>query len=143
MLPSPAGAIATPGSTWAGVAGAATWAAAGAALRGVSSGRPQGQGSTVTTKYGPVSTNHMLFIAAGAFHVAKPSDLIPELQGRLPIRVELDSLTEQDFIRILREPKNALVKQYSALLATEGITVEFTDDGVAEIAAFVRAAGGL
>ncbi|MCL5104107.1 MAG: HslU--HslV peptidase ATPase subunit, partial [Armatimonadetes bacterium] len=75
-----------------------------------------------------------LFIAAGAFHVSKPSDLIPELQGRLPIRVELDSLTEADFIRILTEPKNALVKQYKALLATEGVDCEFTDDGIAEIA---------
>lgn len=92
------------------------------------------EGSTVMTKFGPVSTNHILFIAAGAFHVAKPSDLIPELQGRLPIRVELDSLTEADLIRILTEPKNALTKQYTALLATEGMDVRFTDDGIAEIA---------
>lgn len=92
------------------------------------------EGSTVMTKFGPVSTNHILFIAAGAFHVSKPSDLIPELQGRLPIRVELDSLTEADFIRILTEPKNALTKQYSALLATEGVEVDFTDSGIAEIA---------
>lgn len=92
------------------------------------------EGSTITTKYGPVSTNHILFIAAGAFHVSKPSDLIPELQGRLPIRVELDTLTESDFIRILTEPKNALVKQYKALLETEGIDVEFTHDGISEIA---------
>lgn len=92
------------------------------------------EGSTVTTKFGPVSTNHILFIAAGAFHVSKPSDLIPELQGRLPIRVELDSLTEADFVRILTEPKNALVKQYTALLATEGVTVEFAEDGISEIA---------
>ena len=92
------------------------------------------EGSTVTTKFGPVSTNHILFIAAGAFHVAKPSDLIPELQGRLPIRVELDSLTEDDFVRILSEPKNALVKQYVALLATEGLAVDFTEDGIREIA---------
>ena len=92
------------------------------------------EGSTVMTKFGPVSTNHILFIAAGAFHVSKPSDLIPELQGRLPIRVELDNLTEKDFVRILTEPKNALVKQYQALLATEGLTLEFTDDGIAEIA---------
>jgi len=92
------------------------------------------EGSTVTTKFGQVSTNHILFIAAGAFHVSKPSDLIPELQGRLPIRVELDSLTQDDFIRILTEPKNALVKQYKALLATEGVDVEFTEDGICEIA---------
>ncbi len=92
------------------------------------------EGCTVMTKYGPVSTRHILFIAAGAFHVTKPSDLIPELQGRLPIRVELDSLTEADFVRILTEPKNALVKQYQALLAAEGVTLEFTEDGIAEIA---------
>ncbi|MCE5322268.1 ATP-dependent protease ATPase subunit HslU [bacterium] len=92
------------------------------------------EGSTVMTKYGPVSTQHMLFVAAGAFHVSKPSDLIPELQGRLPIRVELDSLTEADFVRILTEPKNALIKQYKALLATEGVEVDFTDDGIQEIA---------
>jgi len=92
------------------------------------------EGSTVMTKYGPVSTQHILFIAAGAFHVSKPSDLIPELQGRLPIRVELDSLTEADFIRILTEPQNALVKQYKALLACEGVELEFTEDGIAEIA---------
>jgi len=92
------------------------------------------EGSTVTTKFGPVSTNHILFIAAGAFHVSKPSDLIPELQGRLPIRVELDTLTEADFVRILTEPKNALVKQYTALLATEGVTVNFTEDGIRELA---------
>ncbi|HEY3298772.1 MAG TPA: ATP-dependent protease ATPase subunit HslU [Armatimonadota bacterium] len=92
------------------------------------------EGSTVVTKYGPVRTNHILFIAAGAFHVSKPSDLIPELQGRLPIRVELDSLTENDFSRILTEPKNALVKQYSALLATEHVYVTFADDSVSEIA---------
>ncbi len=92
------------------------------------------EGSTVVTKYGPVRTNHILFIAAGAFHVSKPSDLIPELQGRLPIRVELDSLNGADFKRILTEPKNALIKQYVALLATEGVTVEFTDDAIDEIA---------
>lgn len=92
------------------------------------------EGSTVITKYGPVRTNHILFIAAGAFHVSKPSDLIPELQGRLPIRVELDTLTEDDFKRILREPKNALIKQYTALLATEGIELEFTEAGIDEIA---------
>lgn len=92
------------------------------------------EGSTVSTKYGPVRTNHILFIAAGAFHVSKPSDLIPELQGRLPIRVELDSLTAEDFRRILTEPKNALVKQYTALLATEGVQIDFTDDAIIEIA---------
>lgn len=92
------------------------------------------EGSTVTTKYGPVKTDHILFIAAGAFHVARPSDLIPELQGRFPIRVELDALTEEDFVRILTEPNNALLKQQEALLAAEGVTIEFTDDGVREIA---------
>lgn len=92
------------------------------------------EGSTVMTKFGPVSTQHILFIAAGAFHVSKPSDLIPELQGRLPIRVELDTLTERDFVQILTEPRNALVKQSKALLATEGIELDFTEDGIAEIA---------
>src|SRR5881396_1630280 len=92
------------------------------------------EGSTVTTKYGPVKTDHILFIAAGAFHVAKPSDLIPELQGRFPIRVELSPLTKEDFIRILTEPQNALIKQYTALLETEGATLEFKPDGVKEIA---------
>ncbi len=92
------------------------------------------EGSTVITKYGPVRTNHILFIAAGAFHVTKPSDLIPELQGRLPIRVELDPLQEKDFERILTEPKNALVKQYTALLATEGVSITFTKDAITEIA---------
>jgi ATP-dependent HslUV protease ATP-binding subunit HslU len=92
------------------------------------------EGSTVITKYGPVKTHHILFIAAGAFHVAKPSDLIPELQGRLPIRVELDSLRENDFKRILTEPKNALVKQYTELLATEEVKIEFAEDAVSEIA---------
>ena len=92
------------------------------------------EGSTVITKYGPVSTNHILFVAAGAFHVSKPSDLIPELQGRLPIRVELDSLSEADLKRILTEPRNALVKQYTALLKTEGVELDFTDDAVDEIA---------
>ena len=93
------------------------------------------EGSTVTTKYGPVRTDHILFIAAGAFHVAKPSDLIPELQGRFPIRVELSPLTKEDFIRILTEPQNALIKQYTALLETEGITLDFTGDALEEIAA--------
>ena len=92
------------------------------------------EGSAVNTKYGPVKTDHILFIAAGAFHVAKPSDLIPELQGRFPIRVELDSLEEADFVRILTEPNNALIRQYQALMATEGIRLDFTDDAVMEIA---------
>jgi ATP-dependent HslUV protease ATP-binding subunit HslU len=92
------------------------------------------EGTTVNTRYGFVRTDHILFIAAGAFHVSKPSDLIPELQGRFPIRVELKPLTEQDFIRILKEPKNALVKQYTALLETEGIKLTFTDDALEEIA---------
>jgi ATP-dependent HslUV protease ATP-binding subunit HslU len=92
------------------------------------------EGSTVMTKYGPVKTDYILFIAAGAFHIAKPSDLIPELQGRFPIRVELTSLRVEDFIRILTEPKNALLKQYSALLETEGVKVEFTDEAIHEIA---------
>ncbi|HEU0079680.1 MAG TPA: ATP-dependent protease ATPase subunit HslU, partial [Longimicrobiaceae bacterium] len=92
------------------------------------------EGSTVQTKYGMVRTDHMLFIAAGAFHVSKPSDLIPELQGRFPIRVELTNLTERDFVRILREPKNALLTQYRALVAAEGATLEFTDEGVEAIA---------
>jgi ATP-dependent HslUV protease ATP-binding subunit HslU len=92
------------------------------------------EGTTVNTRYGFVRTDHILFIAAGAFHVSKPSDLIPELQGRFPIRVELKPLTEEDFIRILKEPKNALVKQYTALLETEGIKLTFTDDALEEIA---------
>ncbi|HVE81458.1 MAG TPA: ATP-dependent protease ATPase subunit HslU [Myxococcales bacterium] len=92
------------------------------------------EGSTVTTKYGPVKTDHMLFIAAGAFHVTKPADLIPELQGRFPIRVELDPLTGADLVRILKEPKNSLLKQYTALLATEGVRLHFAEDAVAEIA---------
>jgi ATP-dependent HslUV protease ATP-binding subunit HslU len=94
------------------------------------------EGTTVNTRYGFVRTDHILFIAAGAFHVSKPSDLIPELQGRFPIRVELKSLTEEDFIRILKEPKNALIKQYQALLDTEGIKLSFTDDAVQEISSF-------
>jgi ATP-dependent HslUV protease ATP-binding subunit HslU len=92
------------------------------------------EGSTVTTKYGLVRTDHILFIAAGAFHVSKPSDLIPELQGRFPIRVELQSLGEQDFIRILKEPRNALPVQYRALIEADGASIEFTDDGIEEIA---------
>ncbi|MBI5455047.1 MAG: ATP-dependent protease ATPase subunit HslU [Deltaproteobacteria bacterium] len=92
------------------------------------------EGSTVNTKYGMVKTDHILFIASGAFHVAKPSDLIPEFQGRFPIRVELEPLGEEEFIRILTEPENALLKQYKALLETEGVEVTYTDDGVREIA---------
>ena len=92
------------------------------------------EGTTVTTRYGMVKTDHILFIAAGAFHVSRPSDLIPELQGRFPIRVELDPLTKEDFIRILTEPQNALSKQYTALLKTEGMQLSFTPDAIAEIA---------
>jgi ATP-dependent HslUV protease ATP-binding subunit HslU len=92
------------------------------------------EGTNVSTKYGMVKTDHILFIAAGAFHVSKPSDLIPELQGRFPIRVELSALTEQDFVRILTEPETALTKQYVALLSTEGVTIEFTPDSIAELA---------
>jgi ATP-dependent HslUV protease ATP-binding subunit HslU len=95
---------------------------------------PVVEGSTVNTKYGPVKTDHILFIAAGAFHMAKPSDLIPELQGRFPIRVELTKLTVEDFYRILVEPDNALTKQYQALLETEGIQIEFSDDAIRKIA---------
>lgn len=92
------------------------------------------EGTTVSTRYGPVSTDHILFIAAGAFHVSKPSDLMPELQGRFPIRVELEDLDKADFLRILTEPQHALTKQYSELLATEGIKLSFTDDALAEMA---------
>jgi ATP-dependent HslUV protease ATP-binding subunit HslU len=92
------------------------------------------EGTTVNTRYGMVRTDHILFIAAGAFHVSKPSDLIPELQGRFPIRVELDPLNESDFVRILKEPENALPKQYSALLSTEGVELVFTDDAILRIA---------
>ena len=94
------------------------------------------EGTTVNTRHGFVRTDHILFIAAGAFHVSKPSDMIPELQGRFPIRVELKSLTEGDFVRILKEPKHALVKQYQALLDTEGIKLTFTPDALVEIAGF-------
>ena len=94
------------------------------------------EGTTVNTRYGFVRTDHILFIAAGAFHVSKPSDMIPELQGRFPIRVELKSLTVEDFIRILKEPKNALAKQYTALLETEGIKLILTDDALEEVAKF-------
>ncbi|WP_442772308.1 ATP-dependent protease ATPase subunit HslU [Paenirhodobacter enshiensis] len=92
------------------------------------------EGTTVSTKYGPVRTDHILFIASGAFHIAKPSDLLPELQGRLPIRVELDALTEADFVRILTETDNALTRQYTALMETEGVSVTFTPDGIEALA---------
>ena len=100
------------------------------------------EGTTVSTKYGPVKSDHVLFIASGAFHVAKPSDLLPELQGRLPIRVELRALERNDFKRILTEPKASLINQYTALMATEGVTLEFTDDAIdalADIAVAVNA----
>jgi ATP-dependent HslUV protease ATP-binding subunit HslU len=99
------------------------------------------EGTTVATKHGAVKTDHILFIASGAFHLAKPSDLLPELQGRLPIRVELQALTREDFGRILREPENSLIRQYTALLATEGVTLEFTEDAIdalAELAAEIN-----
>jgi ATP-dependent HslUV protease ATP-binding subunit HslU len=94
------------------------------------------EGTTVQTRYGPVKSDHILFIAAGAFHRSKPADLMPELQGRFPIRVELDDLTRDDFIRILKEPKNSLTKQYAALLGTEKLKVSFTDDAVDTLADF-------
>jgi ATP-dependent HslUV protease ATP-binding subunit HslU len=94
------------------------------------------EGSTVNTKHGPIKTDHVLFIAAGAFHISKPSDLIPELQGRFPIRVELDSLTADDFKTILTKPKNALIEQYKALLGTEHVELEFTEDAIAQVATF-------
>ncbi|MCX7770720.1 MAG: ATP-dependent protease ATPase subunit HslU [Proteobacteria bacterium] len=96
------------------------------------------EGSTVNTKYGSIKTDYILFIASGAFHVSKPSDLIPELQGRFPIRVNLSPLSEEDFFKILVEPENALTKQYIALLATEGVTVEFTEEGIRELARFAH-----
>jgi ATP-dependent HslUV protease ATP-binding subunit HslU len=102
---------------------------------------PLVEGTTVNTKYGPVKTDHVLFIAAGAFHMSKPSDMVPEMQGRFPIRVELDSLGADEFVRILTEPKNALVKQYTALMKTEGISLKFGDDAIraiAEVAADVN-----
>jgi ATP-dependent HslUV protease ATP-binding subunit HslU len=92
------------------------------------------EGTTVATKHGPVKTDHVLFIASGAFHLSKPSDLLPELQGRLPIRVELKALGRDDFSRILTEPENSLIKQYTALMKTEDVTLEFTDDAIARIA---------
>jgi ATP-dependent HslUV protease ATP-binding subunit HslU len=101
------------------------------------------EGTTVNTRYGLVRTDHILFIGAGAFHVSKPSDLIPELQGRFPIRVELTPLTREDFVRILTEPENALVKQYKALLATEGVEIEFTEDAIQEIAEIAERVNGI
>jgi ATP-dependent HslUV protease ATP-binding subunit HslU len=95
---------------------------------------PVVEGTSVNTRYGPVRTDHILFIAAGAFHISKPSDLMPELQGRFPIRVELTDLKKEDFLRILTEPKHALTKQYAELMATEGVTLEFTPDGVEALA---------
>ncbi|MFO1164231.1 MAG: ATP-dependent protease ATPase subunit HslU [Paracoccus sp. (in: a-proteobacteria)] len=100
------------------------------------------EGTTVSTKYGPVRTDHILFIASGAFHIAKPSDLLPELQGRLPIRVELRALTEEDFIRILTETDNALTRQYTALMATEGVSVEFTENGIRALARIAAEVNG-
>jgi ATP-dependent HslUV protease ATP-binding subunit HslU len=117
------------------VAQRSEWGGAGVSREGVQRDLlPLVEGSTVSTKYGPIKTDHMLFIASGAFSLAKPSDLIPELQGRLPIRVELSALSIEDFKRILREPHNALTKQYVALLATEGVALEFTDSGVDRLA---------
>jgi ATP-dependent HslUV protease ATP-binding subunit HslU len=117
------------------VAQRSDWGGAGVSREGVQRDLlPLVEGSTVSTKYGPVKTDHVLFIASGAFSMAKPSDLIPELQGRLPIRVELSALSVGDFERILREPHNALTKQYAAMLNTEGVKLEFTDDGVARLA---------
>ena len=92
------------------------------------------EGTAVTTKYGTIKTDHILFIASGAFHLAKPSDLLPELQGRLPIRVELRALTEEDFVRILTEPEASLIKQYVALMATEEVTLNFSEEAIQEIA---------
>ena len=92
------------------------------------------EGSVVNTKYGPVKTDHMLFIGAGAFHTSKPTDLIPELQGRFPIRVELENLTKESFVKILTVPENALLKQHKALLETEGVEIDFTDEAIEEIA---------
>ena len=95
---------------------------------------PLVEGTTVATKYGPIKTDHILFIASGAFHVAKPSDLLPELQGRLPIRVELRALEKDDFVRILTETEASLIKQYIALMETEGVTLDFTDDAIDSLA---------
>jgi len=111
------------------------WGGAGVSREGVQRDLlPLVEGSTVSTKYGPIKTDHVLFIASGAFSLAKPSDLIPELQGRLPIRVELDALSVDDFKRILREPHNALTKQYVALLGTEGVTLTFNEAGIDRLA---------
>jgi len=116
------------------VAQRSDWGGAGVSREGVQRDLlPLVEGSTVSTKYGPVKTDHVLFIASGAFSMAKPSDLIPELQGRLPIRVELSALSVKDFERILSEPHNALTKQYAAMLNTEGVKLEFTDDGIAKL----------
>ena len=95
------------------------------------------EGTTVNTKYGPVKTDHILFIASGAFQLAKPSDLLPELQGRLPIRVELNALTEEDFKRNFKEPDNSLIKQYKALLKTEDVDLEFSNDGIDMLAKLI------
>jgi ATP-dependent HslUV protease ATP-binding subunit HslU len=100
------------------------------------------EGTTVATKYGPMKTDHILFIASGAFHVAKPSDLLPELQGRLPIRVELKALTEEDFVRILKDTQASLTEQYRALIGTEGVEVEFTEDGIRAIARIAAEVNG-
>lgn len=100
------------------------------------------EGTTVSTKYGPMKTDHILFIASGAFHVAKPSDLLPELQGRLPIRVELKALTEEDFVRILQDTRASLTEQYRALIATEGVEISFTDDGIRAIARIAAEVNG-
>ncbi|HEU0277655.1 MAG TPA: ATP-dependent protease ATPase subunit HslU [Rhodanobacteraceae bacterium] len=117
------------------VAQRSDWGGAGVSREGVQRDLlPLVEGSTVSTKYGPVKTDHVLFIASGAFSMAKPSDLIPELQGRLPIRVELSALSVDDFKRILKEPHNALTKQYTAMLGTEGVTLDFTDAGIAKLA---------
>jgi ATP-dependent HslUV protease ATP-binding subunit HslU len=117
------------------VAQRSEWGGAGVSREGVQRDLlPLVEGSTVSTKYGPIKTDHMLFIASGAFSLAKPSDLIPELQGRLPIRVELSALSIDDFKRILREPHNALTKQYVALLGTEGVAIEFSDSGIDRLA---------
>jgi ATP-dependent HslUV protease ATP-binding subunit HslU len=117
------------------VAQRSDWGGAGVSREGVQRDLlPLVEGSTVSTKYGPVKTDHVLFIASGAFSMAKPSDLIPELQGRLPIRVELSALSVKDFERILSEPNNALTKQYAAMLNTEGVKLEFTEDGIAKLA---------
>jgi ATP-dependent HslUV protease ATP-binding subunit HslU len=95
---------------------------------------PLVEGCTVNTKYGPITTDHILFVASGAFHISSPSDLMPEFQGRFPIRVELKSLSAEHFTRILKEPKNALIKQYQELMLTEGVTLKFSNDGIEEIA---------